>query len=430
MTTSPPPPVSEAREYLFGLTLHGIKLGLDNITQLLALIGNPQHRFPAIHVAGTNGKGSVLAFLDSMLRAAGYRTGRFTSPHLIDVTERFLLSGTPIGEETMASILLRLRDEARSLPHAPTFFEMTTAVAFEAFAREAVELGLIETGMGGRLDSTNVLQPIVTAITPVDLDHMAYLGDNLAAIAGEKAGIIKSGGPVVIGPQAPEALEVLLETATRLGAPTCLADRDFRFGLDDSGFSYCSDALSLSGCTLGLKGGYQAQNAAMAVALAEQIAPQFPRLTTATIQQGLAEARWPGRLEQVMESPPVILDVAHNPAGARQLAQNLGQATVVLAMSGDKDGRAMIAALQQLARPFILSAYTGHRALPLDALVAMAEEMGIEEYLRADSIPEAIALGLQHADENHPLLITGSIFTVGEARAYLIESGQAPPLQF
>lgn len=423
---------STGREYLFSLTHLGVKLGLENITQLLALRGNPHLRCPVVHVAGTNGKGSVLAFLDAIFRAAGYRTGRFTSPHLIDVSERFLLNGSPVDEDTLERTLLALREAAGFIEHPPTFFEMTTAVAFEVFQYDHVDVALIETGLGGRLDSTNVVAPDCCAITPIDYDHMAYLGDTLAEIAGEKAGILKAGRPAVTGPQPPEAMAVLRAQAEDRGVPLTVFGEDFEGALRGDGtFHYRSESLQLDAIALGLKGRYQAQNGAVAVALAQCLQESFPRLDRGAIAAGLAGARWPGRLEQVLETPRVILDVAHNPAGARELAASLdGPATIVLAISSDKDAIGMLSALRHSANRFFLTAYEGPRAMAVDALQGAAEQAGLSRFVVKDTIGAAIDAALDLAGEHGAIVITGSIFTVGEARAHLMAQHGVGPLIF
>ena len=201
------------RDYLASLEFHGIKLGLENIQLLLRAAGNPQHAYPTLHVAGTNGKGSVVAFLASILRAAGYRVGRFTSPHLIDVTERFLVDDVPISNAALEENIEYFRTLSDGLPNPPTYFELCTAIAFRVFEQQKVDVAIIEVGMGGRYDSTNVVAPLVSVITNIAFDHQKYLGDTLAAIAAEKAGIIKPGVPVVTGERWPEAFDVIAERA-------------------------------------------------------------------------------------------------------------------------------------------------------------------------------------------------------------------------
>lgn len=419
------------RDFLFGLLMHGIKLGLENIRILLEAAGNPQNRYPTVHVAGTNGKGSVVAFLNAMFRAAGYRVGRFTSPHLIDLVERFQIDGTPIGAERLDEVIQYFRGIAESMPRQPTFFEVNTAVAFRYFAQERVDAALIEVGMGGRFDSTNVIAPLVAAITSIDLEHTQYLGDTLEKIAFEKAGIIKPEIPVVVGETKPGPLEVILSRASELGSAADVIGRNFQFALSGDRqaprFSYESDGLCFGPVPLPLLGRYQGANAAVAVRMAERLQPAFPRLGEAAIIQGLSAARWPCRLERVLDEPPVIVDATHTPAGARYLGELFDACTVVLALAADKNARGILDAIAPIARRLILTVFEGKRAMPLETLRAAASHLPHEA---ADTLPEAIALAIPYAAGECPLLITGSVFAAGEARRILIDNYGAPPLVF
>ncbi len=420
-------------EYLYSLELHGIKLGLDNIHNLLSEARDPQHAYPTVHIGGTNGKGSVVAMLDAMLRAAGYRTGRFTSPHLCSVRERFLIDGEAIGAEALDGHIEFFRAIADRMEQSPTFFELNTAVAFRQFAEEQVDIALIEVGMGGRFDSTNVIVPEVTGITNIALEHTKYLGDTLEAIAFEKAGILKPGVPAVVGETAPGPLGVIVARAEEVGSPTSLLGRDFQYRLEGSAFSqsfgYTSESMRIEDCPMALPGGYQAMNAAVAVRLAEQLQPRFSALTQEAIVSGLNTARWPCRLETVLDSPKVILDVAHNAAGARELARALDTPCVlVLAIANDKDAGRIIEILSAKASTLILTTFTGARALSVDDLCARA---GAFPYERRETPVEAIELGVQLATEqNIPLVIAGSVFMAGEARTILIDYYGAPELKF
>ncbi len=423
-------PALAPREYLFSLLMHGVKLGLENIRALLDAAGAPQDRYPTVHVAGTNGKGSVAAFLHAMFRAAGYRVGCFTSPHLIDVSERFQINGRPIDARELDAAIARFRSIAESLPRTPTFFEMNTAIAFQYFADAGVDVALIEVGMGGRFDSTNVILPKAAAITSIDLEHTEYLGDTLEKIAFEKAGIIKPGVPVVVGERKPGPLDVIRRRAADLGSPACVLGRDFQYTLSGETwrprFTYRSPGLSLDTVPLALAGPYQGDNAAVAVCLAEQLRPRFPALDARAVARGLAEARWPCRLERVIEDPPVIVDATHTLAGARFLTRVFDQCHVVFAVSCDKDARRMLDAIAPIARSLTLTVFEGKRAMPLDQLAAAAAS----PRETAPTLREAIARALPRATPECPLLITGSVFAAGEARRILIEHYGAPPLVF
>ena len=419
-------------DYLFGLELHGIKLGLDNITQLLREAGDPQRTYPSVHIGGTNGKGSVVALLDAILRAAGYRTGRFTSPHLCDVRERFLADGNMIDADELDSAIDLFRSFADRMESPPTFFEFNTAIAFQFFAQRKVDLALVEVGMGGRFDSTNVLLPEACAITNVSLEHTAYLGDTVEKIAFEKAGIIKEGVPVIVAEQNPRPREVILEQARKLNSPASILNDDFQFELEGGPFSqrlrYRGKRFSFEDAPLGLSGSYQGANAAVAVALAESLSARFPKLTEATVREGLARAEWPCRLERVLDDPPVVVDVAHNRAGALELARAMDRPCIVLlALSSDKDARAILQALDPISDKLILTQFAGSRALPVEQLCAAASGRTFD---RADSIAEALDLGMRLASTERPLLVAGSVFTAGEARRILVERHGAKPLPF
>ena len=419
------------REYLFHLELHGIKLGLENIRRLLDAAGAPERGYPIVHVAGTNGKGSVVAFLDAIARSAGYRVGCFTSPHLTDVTERFLVDGTPMPEAALEEEIGFFRAVAERMDSPPTFFELNTAIAFRWFERCKVDLAVIEVGMGGRLDSTNVVEPLATAITNIGLDHMKYLGDTVEQIAFEKAGIIKAGVPLVLTETSSPAQDVILTRAAQLRSPVRVLGCDFRFELTGppfaQEFAYESDRLRFGPTPLNLNGAHQAPNAASAVALAECMMTSLPRIDAAAIRVGLASARWPCRLEKVLDQPPVIIDAAHNPAGARQISKALEQCVTLLAISSDKDAEGIIEALSPITALFILSQYGGARSLPVAELRQAA---GNRPYLAMPSLAEAIGLGLSLAGASRPLLITGSIFTAGKARQILVAQHGGKPLAF
>lgn len=420
-------------EYLYSLELHGIKLGLENISRLMEAADNPQTRYTTVHIGGTNGKGSVTALLDAMLRAGGYRTGRFTSPHLISVRERFLVNREMIAQEPLDEHITYFRELSEKIGIVPTFFELCTAIAFRHFARQNVDVGIIEVGMGGRFDSTNIIQPEVTVITNISLEHTKYLGDTLEKIAFEKAGIIKHGVPLILGETQDGPGNVIRDRAHELGAPLRVMGRDFRISLEGRTraprFSFAGGKLHLDRVRLGLPGPYQRFNAGLAAAAALEMRGICPGLTDTAIEKGMATAKWPCRLERVLDSPEVIIDVAHNAAGAQELARALeGPAIVLLAVSSDKDATAMVSALAPRARTLILSQFDGPRALPANQLAACAHAL-IHE--RIDDLSQAIARGIELARSARvPLLITGSLFTAGQARKLLIDEYNARPLEF
>jgi len=417
-------------DYLNSLEFHGIKLGLDNINQLLKAAGNPQHAIPTVHVGGTNGKGSVIAFLDSIFRQAGYKTGRFTSPHLIHLNERFLVSGSPIPMTELKKYIAQYRDIAENLSITPTFFELNTAIAFQYFADQHVDIAFIEVGMGGRFDSTNVITPLTTVITNIGLDHTAYLGDTLEKIAFEKAGIIKPRVPLILGEQSPGPQRVILDIADSLHAPVRMLHREFDYQWEKNLFTYTSTLPHINDITLGLHGQYQASNAAIALATMESLLPTFPRIDTQAIRRGLTATQWPCRFETVHENPTIIIDVAHNAEAAHALEQALtSPAIFFIAIAKDKDANDILDALAPKAQSFILTQFDGHRAMPAEDL-ATACANDIPSTIHPN-FTTALETGIQQArDTCIPLVIAGSLFTAGQARQYLMEKAMAPPLPF
>ncbi len=431
VSNNPAPSSSQGKEFFFSLERFGVKLGLDNISRLLERLDNPQKTWPAVHVGGTNGKGSVLAFLDAVFQAAGYKTGRFVSPHLMDVNERFLYCGHPIPESELLSILDTLQSLVQGTSPLPTFFEYCTAIAFEWFREKKVDVGLVEVGMGGRFDSTNVLEPRVAGIVSVDLEHTRFLGDTLEAIAREKAGIMKPDIPVVCMEQKKEAREVLVARAKEVKSPIKLPGRDFSFTSEGDVFnlvfSYQGARFQIAECPLGLAGTHQSENAACAVAMGEILAEQFPLITQDAVQQGLQNARWPCRLERVLDEPVVYIDVAHNPAGVQRLVTQLRDAIYVIAVSSDKNVRAMLELFSRAAHELIVTQFDGHRAFPCDKLSAVAGEI---PHIKMPDMAEAITAAIERAAGKRPVVIAGSIFFAGQARRLLMEEFGAFPMSF
>lgn len=398
---------AEAVPWLYGLQWRGIKLGLENIGRLLEELRVPIHSGGAplfLHVAGTNGKGSVCAMLDSILRAAGYRTGLFTSPHLVSFRERIRVNGDMISEADAAEGLTRMRALVERWEQPPTFFEITTALALAHFAAHAVEYAVLETGLGGRLDATNVVTPLVSVITPIGLDHQQYLGEHIAAIAMEKAGIIKPGVPMVTGPQESDAQCALMHVAAHREAPYNLV------------------LTPMSSVEIGLAGSHQRWNAALAVhalQLAEIAVPDE------AITAGLRNVQWPGRF-QVIDGR-LVLDGAHNPAAALRLIQTWreqfgeAKATVVMGAMKDKDVRGICAALAPIAATVIAVPVQNERTLAGDALRQIWAEMapGLE-----CTIAETVKEALEFAErEPERILVTGSLFLIGEVLQLLDGSG-------
>ncbi|HET9832358.1 MAG TPA: folylpolyglutamate synthase/dihydrofolate synthase family protein [Vicinamibacterales bacterium] len=396
--------------YLFSLEQYGIKFGLDSIRALLARIDNPQQTFRSIHIAGTNGKGSVTAMIDSVLRSAGHRSARYTSPHLVHLSERFVTDGQPVGAAELRESAAVVQAAIESLigdgvlSGKPTFFEATTAMAFDLFRNARVEFAVIEVGLGGRLDSTNVIEPVVTAITSIDFDHQKYLGDTLAEIAGEKAGIIKPHVPVVVGNLQPEAYDVIARIA-----------RDRRADL------IRSDNISkdFGEIRLGLRGDHQRANAAVAIRVLEALERLGVAIGKQAILDGLATVTWPGRLDhrRLPDGREIILDAAHNPAGARALAsylRGLGRErpTLVFGAMRDKDVDGMLTALlPEIGRVIVTR--------PSNARAANPEELAARIGALAPALPIDIVVSphdaVKSATKDSPLVVVaGSIFLLGD----------------
>lgn len=385
-----------ALEWLFGFQNRGVKLGLDNVRALLASLGHPEAELRCAHVAGTNGKGSVCAMTAAVARAAGVRTGLFTSPHLVRFNERIQVDGVPISDDEIVDGLSVIRSQVET--HPATFFEITTALAFWHFRRRQVELAVLETGLGGRLDATNVVQrPAVCMITAVDLDHQHILGQTRAEIAREKAGIIKPDVPVVSGPQAPEVAAVLQEIADNRQAP----------------LSFVSKPVTQY--DVGLFGSHQRLNAAVTLSGLAAAGFNFPETA---VRSGLRDVSWPGRFQRV--NPGLILDGAHNPAASRRLVatwreyRSQGRPRVIFGGLRDKDLPEMMAALGEIAAEFFLVPVNNPRAADPERLAASLPP-GIPHRVFG-SVADALRAP---KDQGHEVLVTGSLFLVGEVLAIL-----------
>jgi dihydrofolate synthase / folylpolyglutamate synthase len=392
--------------YALGNEIKTAKLGLDRIRRVLEALGNPHRAYRVVHVAGTNGKGSTCAMIDAGLRAAGIRTGLFTSPHLIEPTERIQIDGIAVTHAQFQRAFTVAHDAAESLDldcH-PTYFETVTAMGFWLFRELGVETAVVEVGLGGRLDATNVVEPALTVITPIDFDHEIYLGHTIESIAGEKAGILKPGVPAVFARQRPEARAVLEAHAAQLNVRVSHAE-DFEIcdlQIDARGSRF-------SGLHCPLAGEHQVDNA-VAAALALESLKVDPR--------GIQDARWPGRLEHVAPNPDIILDGAHNPAGARALARYIERfypahkLHLIFGAMRDKSIEEIAGILFPLAGDLLLTAPDNSRAVRPEAL---AEIAGRGEIVA--TVAEAIDLARNRASADDVILITGSLFLAGEARA-------------
>jgi dihydrofolate synthase / folylpolyglutamate synthase len=390
---------TEALAWLYGTQRFGIKLGLENVERLLRELDLPGKGQRVIHVAGTNGKGSVCAMIDSICREAGYRTGLFTSPHLVTYRERIRVNGEMIGQHDVAKGLSALREMISDWDPHPTFFEITTALALDHFKETEGELIVLETGLGGRLDATNAVTPIVSVITPIGYDHEKWLGHTLKAIAGEKAGIIKPRVPVVSAPQKPEAEKVIRARALECDAPLEFAVEPY-------------------GVAIGLAGAHQQENAAVAIAALRAGNIAIP---DATIARGLELLEWPARFQRWDEH--LVIDGAHNPAGAEVLAntwrEQFGEqrATIILAVLREKNVDGICRGLAPIAARFVLPQIRTARALPPNELLAYISPITpLLHYSIAPSLPAGLELARANPE---PILITGSLHFAGEALATL-----------
>jgi len=425
---------NEALNYLYGLgheTLT-IKFGLDNINHLTAAIGSPQRKYPSVLIAGTNGKGSTAAMVDSIGRAAGLTVGLYTSPHLIDIEERIRINGELIGKEDFARLATRIREAAEGLVSAgvletvPTFFEQVTAIAFLYFAERGIRLAVLEVGLGGRLDATNIVQPLVAAITPVDFDHQAYLGNTIEQIASEKAAIIKPGTAAVIAPQRKEASAVIMKQCLESSVLPVFAGDWLEIEMDRQGFpniSYQTEKNSYRDLKVGLRGRHQAINAVVAIHIAELLQQRGLNISSEAVAAGLSRVEWPGRLEMIEGAPSLLLDGAHNPAGARVLREFLDEfwpdeITLVFAAMKDKEIDKIASILFPRARNIVLTRFKDRRAASPQQLAANALR-DLNNVIFTESVPQALDWARSVTPKNGLICVTGSLYLVGETKQWL-----------
>ena len=426
---------SETLDWLFSLEHMGVKLGLDNVKELLHRLGNPQDEFRSVHVAGTNGKGSVSAMLASILREQGYRTGLYTSPHMVDFRERILCGRECISEAELAKSVMEVKGQCeemeRTTGQIPTFFEVTTAMAFLHFADKGIEEAVIEVGMGGRLDATNVINPDCSIITSISMEHTQYLGNTLSLIAAEKAGIIKRGVPVVTAADQPEVLDVIKRVALAKGAPVRIVSKEVDYRLISATLD--GTLVELGDLSVPVKlpllGGYQAMNAATAYAAALELDRKHVVVEKKAIIAGLENVQWPGRLELVQGRPMIVLDATHTPDGARKVALEFNRlfgrnTTLVIGVLNDKDLAGVVGPFAGIAKKAIATAPATERAYPA-TMVGQVLERDIKSVEIEPNIPLAIQRAIEISEANGVILITGSIYTIGEAKAWL-ESHERP----
>ena len=406
---------------MYGFRRFGIKLGLSTIKKILAGLGDPQDNFACIHVAGTNGKGSVASSLASILHRSGYKTGLYTSPHLVRFNERIQVNNRPITNEKVVASYSAVKN-AHSGERDPTFFEFTTAMAFFEFAAQKVDWAVIETGMGGRLDATNIINPALSIITNISLEHREYLGNTLTQIAVEKAGIIKKRIPLVTGIRQKKAFADIKRIAAGKKAPLFRLGTDFKVRRRQGQiFSYFGIENVWHNLQTALPGSYQVDNAALVLAACELIGKNNTVITPDNIREGLTKNHWPGRLEIIAENPLVILDGAHNLAAARNLSKFLstnfaGKAiTLVIGILDDKPYKGMLKSLLTPANRVILTRAKTDRALEPGKLYEVAKSLTPDVTIIPD-VGQAIKKAVETTPHHGAICIAGSLYVVGEAK--------------
>ena len=416
----------ESLDYLYGLQRFGIKLGLENIRNLLDALHHPEKSYSVIHVAGTNGKGSVSAALAEILQQAGYKTGLYTSPHLHSFTERIQVNRRPISEGDVCALTEEIRALSTGVP--ATFFEFTTALALVYFARQNVDFAILETGMGGRLDATNAVTPQLTLITPISLDHVEHLGGDLATIAGEKAGILKKDVPVVIGAQEDSALEVLLAQAARLNCHAWVAGVDYTVSPRGGRFTFAAQGVCLENVKSALPGRHQMYNMGQALAGALALRGQGVALTEDALRRGVESVRWPGRLEWWGGGDFLLLDGAHNAAGAQVLSDYLASLRPagirwVFGMKGGRNPADLLSPLLPLATAVYCAPPPVEEAVAVQSLceIITGNDVPCSAY---GSPEEALVAALAQRTPGEIVLVAGSLYLVAAAREYLQQQGE------
>jgi dihydrofolate synthase/folylpolyglutamate synthase len=423
----------QALDYIHGTWKFGTKLGLENISYLLQLLGNPHRKLRCIHIAGTNGKGSVAAMVASILEKAGYKTGLFISPYLEDFRERIQINRNYIPKDDLTRLTNAVKQKVEQMlaegrPH-PTEFEVVTAIGFCYFAEQNVDYAVIEVGLGGRLDSTNVIDPLVSVITSIDYDHKDILGDTLAKIAYEKAGIIKPGRPVVVYPQQDEAMDVIKQVCQQRQSSLIEVSYSDIEAIDDSidgqHFNYNKGKWTFNRLYIPLLGKHQLMNAATAITAVLVLREYMGvAISDKAIPEGLSVTEWPGRLELVHRQPYVLLDGAHNPQGAQSLADAIknyfphNRVIMVLGILADKDVNAILEVLVPLAAYIITTRPDSPRAMEAERLLLLVKEMNVQGQA-IDSIECAVKTSLDMAEPDDLVVISGSLYLIGRVRTYL-----------
>jgi dihydrofolate synthase/folylpolyglutamate synthase len=414
-------PYSETLDWIYNLRGGVIDLRLDRMRQTLSLFDHPERKFPALHIAGTNGKGSTAAMLHRVLSLAGYRVGLYTSPHLVSFTERIRIGDEEISPPEVVALAREINERITEAGVALTFFEIVTVMAFLYFARRQIEVGVIEVGLGGRLDATNLVEPVVTLITTIAKDHEAYLGSDLLSIAREKAGIIKPGIPVLCGALPVEVAALIKEIAGKNNSPHYFLGSDFKFLLKkERSFDYKGIKQNLADLTVALYGSHQYSNAALAIAALELLSADSFAVSEKTIRAGLDSVKWPGRFEVLHERPWVVLDGAHNGEGVNALAQALREfrrgrkVSLLFAAMEDKDWRYMLSVLLPGIDQMVVTRVQMERSAEPEQIAGH-----VAGSLPCRIVPDAksgLKLLVQEARQDEIVLVAGSLYLLGEIR--------------
>jgi dihydrofolate synthase/folylpolyglutamate synthase len=412
----------EAVQYLYGLQKYGIKFGLSRTSNLLKAFGNPHRRQRYIHIAGSNGKGSVAAMVETILIKSGLKVGFYSSPHLVRFTERFRINGQEIAPDKAAAIAGELIDVIKP-GHPPTFFEVTTAMALIYFAREKVDISIMEVGMGGRLDATNVIRPVVSVITNISLEHQFFLGSRLMDIAKEKAGIIKRGVDLVTAATQPSVVRLFESICEEKKASFWRVGKDVRYRSNGSSFNYYGLKRNFKGLELGLKGRFQNRNAALSLAVIEILERKGFEFSSREVVGGLKDTTWPGRMHIVSRDPLIILDGAHNPKAIKELANSIKSGfsyrrlILVIGVMEDKDIGNIIRGILPIADYVIYTRPDYYRSASPEKLLREASSNTKQGEI-VPVISEALEKAKEMVSPEDMILVCGSLFTVGEAMTY------------
>lgn len=421
----------DAINYLYSLPdyerLGKASLNIERVSNLMEVLGNPHLQIKAIHVAGTKGKGSTSAMLESILRRAGLRTGLYTSPHLLHVEERITISGRKIGKSALARLILEVGRIAERNGILCTTFELLTAIAFSWFRKSCVDVAVLEVGMGGRLDATNVIQsPLLCILTSIGLDHTDVLGSTISQIAREKAGIIKPGSTVICSSQKPEAMMEIERIAAEMGARMIVVGRDVSYDLvrsDKNGvlMNFYGVSERYERVRIGLLGSHQAENAALVLAAVDELRRKGYRIDEEAIREGLRKVKWPGRFQIIRRKPYIVLDGAHNPDSIEKLVKALDEIfpgvrrIAIFGAMKDKDIKGMLGTLIPVISYLITTRVRSSRSAEPTEISELARSMGMKELCETSGLPEAMERAYKVSSPNDLILITGSLYLIGEA---------------